>query len=151
MTDLSHYSRTKTITMQDATQYPDQMKPNGLWVSVDGPDDWATWCREEDFGDIDQQNRFTVMLNQNANILTLSGLEGLLHFTSRYRNTAPSDLALLSVGEWIDWQAVGDDFQGIIIAPYCYTARMKLLWYYGWDCASGCIWDASAIDQITRN
>ena len=25
---------------------------------------------------------------------------------------------------------------------------MKLLWYHGWDCASGCIWDLKAIDSI---
>lgn len=38
------------------------------------------------------------------------------------------------------------------ITPYCWPARMDpdLIWYYGWDCASGCIWDASTIHQVTR-
>jgi hypothetical protein len=27
--------------------------------------------------------------------------------------------------------------------------RMGLMWYYGWDCASGCIWDTSVIERVT--
>ena len=25
---------------------------------------------------------------------------------------------------------------------------MELFWYYGWDCASGCIWDPAAVAEI---
>ncbi len=41
-------------------------------------------------------------------------------------------------------------YQGIIIAPYCYSIRLDndCFWYYPWDCASGCIWDATAIAAL---
>ena len=25
---------------------------------------------------------------------------------------------------------------------------METRWYYGWDCASGCVWDASAVQSV---
>lgn len=35
-------------------------------------------------------------------------------------------------------------------APYQWRRRNErgFSWYYGWDCASGCIWRASAIREI---
>jgi hypothetical protein len=23
-------------------------------------------------------------------------------------------------------------------------------WYYGWDCASGCIWDSAAVERVAQ-
>jgi hypothetical protein len=51
----------------------------------------------------------------------------------------------------IDWARVAEEYQGIIIAPYCWQRRLDgpaHSWYYGWDCASGCIWDAEAIAEL---
>lgn len=50
---------------------------------------------------------------------------------------------------FIDWQAVASDHDGIIISPYNWPARHEMIWYYPWDCASGCIWNADAITSIT--
>ena len=41
----------------------------------------------------------------------------------------------------IDWKKVASKYDGIEIVPYQPKARMNLLWYYGWDIASGCIWN----------
>lgn len=50
----------------------------------------------------------------------------------------------------INWPMVADRYQGIVIAPYLWSRRMDGgLWYYGWDCASGCIWDAAAVASVT--
>jgi hypothetical protein len=51
---------------------------------------------------------------------------------------------------YIDWSKVAAKHQGIIIAPYCYARRLTYhtAWYYGWDCASGCIWDLKAIQSV---
>ena len=51
----------------------------------------------------------------------------------------------------IRWQDVALDYQGILIAPYQWSLRLDkdFRWYYMWDCASGCIWDLSAIASLT--
>jgi len=36
---------------------------------------------------------------------------------------------------------VSKEYDGIEIAPYQWDARLSLIWYYGWDVASGCIWN----------
>lgn len=48
----------------------------------------------------------------------------------------------------IDWPKVAKRYGGIEITPYIYKARMTHLWYYGWDVASGCVWLASAVQNI---
>lgn len=50
----------------------------------------------------------------------------------------------------LDWLKVKQKYQGIIIAPYQWKCRMaqETKWYYGWDCASGCIWDLDCIDEF---
>jgi len=51
---------------------------------------------------------------------------------------------------YIDWGRVAEDYSGIEIAPYLYEARMKHMWYYGWDVASGCIWGKGVVKNITK-
>ena len=49
-----------------------------------------------------------------------------------------------------DWARVGEAYPGIIIAPYIWSRRLDgPMWYYGWDCASGCVWDPSVVRSIT--
>lgn len=50
----------------------------------------------------------------------------------------------------IDWKAVMKDYGGIEIAPYIHQRRFSYLWYYGFDIASGCIWDADVLLSRTR-
>jgi len=47
----------------------------------------------------------------------------------------------------INWSAVADRYSGIEISPYQWEARdgSETSWYYGWDVASGCIWDPAII------
>jgi len=52
----------------------------------------------------------------------------------------------------INWPAVAEKYDGIIIAPYIWQRRLSdnpdHFWYYGWDCASGCIWNTEVIEEI---
>jgi hypothetical protein len=48
----------------------------------------------------------------------------------------------------INWNWVMGIYKGIIINPYLYERRYTYLWYNGWDCASGCIWDTNCIKSI---
>jgi hypothetical protein len=114
-------------------------KPVGLWVSVG--EAWKDWCEGEDFYTERLAHCQEIVLAANANILRLSTAEDLDAFTERFKI---ADDAFAS----IDWSRVYGEYQGIIIAPYIWARRLDLAWYYGWDCASGCIWDADAIAEV---
>lgn len=138
---LSHFTRNDALFPLSVPQSGRRGdKPDGLWVSVDGPDDWPTWTREEEYCDTTQQYHYRVALADDARILYLGTPEAMDAFTAEYGAPGP---------DWIiQWAEVAKRYQGIIIAPYQWSRRFELSWYYGWDCASGCIWDASAIDSV---
>jgi hypothetical protein len=139
---LLHYSKEPLTEVRSCAQneHDDPSKPRGLWVSVEGPDDWKAWCHSEEHH-IDRLLIETeVVLASEARILRLSSAFGLDAFTKQYEHCAGM----------IDWAAVAREHQVIIIAPYCWERRLELICYYGWDCASGVIWDAAAIAGINR-
>lgn len=148
--ELSHYSKTPIVKVHSKTQEPgDGMKPRGLWFSVDDPNDdsptWASWCETESYkiGPI----RHLVTLAADARIRRISSVRELDTFHQEFK-------ASIYPGgrrEYIDWRAVAETCQGIIIAPYQWGRRLegRAGWYYSWDVASGCVWDASAIASIT--
>lgn len=143
--ELSHYSVKGKLAPASTKQLPAYdsfaAKPEGLWLSVDGDDDWLSWCVSEGFNLSALTYRFRLVLRDGANILHLDTNEKLRSFTETYGESQPDY-------KNIDWRAVAGEHQGIIIAPYQWESRLKLMWYYGWDCASGCIWDADAIGKI---
>jgi hypothetical protein len=120
-------------------------KPAGFWVSVDGKDDWKEWCEAENFGDLSQQYRHKVTLKADSNILLLTDKLEVLCFRERYGRETNNPLYQIP---YIPWDQVAQDYQGIIIAPYQWELRLEEMWYYGWDCASGCIWDRMAIESV---
>lgn len=50
----------------------------------------------------------------------------------------------------IDWLRVKTQYGGIEIAPYQWKRRLSSFWYYGWDCASGAIWDRDVLISRQR-
>lgn len=119
--------------------------------------DWPAWCRSEEFRDTDAQHRFRVRLADDARILhltddaaiaQLSEDFGMDHLRGLWRKCGM--VHKLHGPLYIDWARVACSWQGIIIAPYQWTSRRNVSWYYGWDCASGCIWDAAAIATVDR-
>ena len=123
-------------------------KPHGLWLSVDGPDDWKAWCEAESFSLGCLVYRTPIVIDSEANILHLTSVRDIDEFSAQYGKqyywrTEPKERR----EDFVDWQRVADDYQGIIIAPYQWERRLngRARWYYGWDCASGCVWNARAI------
>ena len=144
---FSHYSNEAVLSPRTVAQTGRRFdKPDGLWVSIDGEDDWASWCRSENYADIDAQYRHRVRLADDARILTLTSVEALDDFTERYGEAWPG--MYRDKMSRINWHEVAATWQGIVIAPYQWRRRLALTWYYGWDCASGCIWDARAIASV---
>ena len=149
---LLHYSR-KPLSMTNL-YYKEQKEPHtytkpcGLWVSVQGERDWREWCKCEGFGISQYAHR--VKLHDEANILYLKSCADLDKFTKNWGTVIYlTDIYKTTA---IDWRKVALSYQGVVIAPYQWRRRMSdhTSWYYGWDCASGCIWDHKAIREIIR-
>lgn len=144
---LIHYSAQP---LRKATSIPlckqqDHFKPKGLWVSVEGPDDWKSWCEAESFSPGNLRYEQQIVLSETANIRRLSNALEIDELTERYAFPGQRHCRYR-----MDWKQIADGYDGIIIAPYIWSRRLDggADWYYSWDCASGCIWNAAAIKEI---
>lgn len=145
---LIHYS-TVPLTKVRSTRHSDTRagvyKTPGLWVSVEGEHDWPSWCRGEQWGLDGFAHATEVVLSDTANVKHLSSADEIDEFTERFH--VPSS-PIWHRG--LDWHAIRAEWQGLIIAPYCWERRLAdhTSWYYGWDCASGVIWNAKAVADL---
>lgn len=126
----------------------DGFKPKGLWVSVEGPHDWRWWCEAEQFRVDNLAHAFEIVLKPEARILMIDSLPAIDAFHRKHA-VRPPRIPSMAV---IDWQEVARHWDGIIIAPYQWERRLAIefMWYYGWDCASGCIWSMSAVQSVKK-
>jgi hypothetical protein len=119
-------------------------KPRGLWVSDDDcEENWREWCLSERFGLERMTHVYDVEIADGADVVVLRSAWDIDGFTREW-------------GDWyerekIRWPDVQARYQGIIITPYIWERRLDrgANWYYGWDCASGCIWDPDALASVT--
>lgn len=143
---LLHYSQTPLIAVRSTAQLPSaQHKPRGLWVSIEGENDWRSWCEGESFNLSGLDHTAEIRLRGDARILHIAGASALDAFTAEYGDSHEK--------QWrraILWRNVAERYHGIIIAPYIWSRRLAegCGWYYGWDCASGCIWDAASVEHV---
>lgn len=147
---LIHYS-SERITLEpmlyDQSRDKWQAKPVGLWVSIE--DEWKKWCESENYRTQTCTHSHEVILKPNHSVLHLKTAEEVTAFGKKYP---------LRTRDWdaeydtyqLDWHTIKKEYQGIIIAPYQWSCRLALesCWYYGWDCASGCIWDLDSIESF---
>jgi len=150
---LIHYSAEPLTEVHSVEQIPTFsgfMKPRGLWLSVESEnkDGWLEWCEGEQFNLDSFAHATQLFLRDDANILHIPSAIELFAFHKSFAADLCQDFRM----QGIDWEMVASKYQGIIIAPYIWSMRLndKLMWYYGWDCASGCIWDASAIERLEQ-
>ena len=118
-------------------------KPVGLWVSDESPGmfGWKEWCEGETWNIGGLAHRTEFALTPGHNVLIIDTPEALAAFDAEY-STGSKYI------ERIDWSVVAERYDGIIITPYQWEHRLSMMWYYGWDCASGCIWNLSAIAPV---
>ncbi len=121
-------------------------KPEGLWYSIGSS--WLEWCIGEDFGGMGKYV-YEIELNLKANILFLTTKKEVFSFSKKYVRKDWMYSRFSSVH--IEWERVREDYDGIEVNPYFRELRLShnLIWYYGWDVPSGCIWKASAKKRIT--
>ena len=150
-TTRRHYSKTP-INAIDTKAQTVSMKPCGLWYSVEGPagNHWREWCEVEHFDGLGQ-HVYTLDINFD-DVLVIDGEHEFDWFDRKFSmpyscNGMPADMSQRM--QQIDWPRVATEFSGIEIVPYLWSKRMNVFWYYGWDCASGCIWHSRAVASFT--
>ena len=128
-------------------------KPEGLWFSVesDEEDGWKQWCIDEDYNIDGLKYPYQLHLKEDTKILHLKTADDIIAFSKVHCTYSRGNPFSQEIDSFkVDWSLVKFKFQGIVIAPYQWDCRLheETMWYYGWDCASGCIWDISAIERI---
>jgi len=127
----------------DKRKYPQtklNFKPNGFWYGCGKA--WIDWCLSEDF----HLGNYIYELKLKKNILNIKNFQELISFDEEYKKPILENKDYSSYT--IDWNKVALKYDGLEINPYIYKARFSHVWYYGWDCASGCIWNTSIIEEI---
>ena len=112
-------------------------KPAGLWYSCGY--EWLNWMAYNMPHWFDAVEYIYELQIDPEEILFIRTYEELMYFNRLYGKY------IRGSGNGIDWAEVAEDYKGIEICPYINSGRYSLDWYYTWDIASGCIWDASAI------
>jgi hypothetical protein len=157
---LIHYTNEKfdlKPKTYDQSELNWQAKPNGFWVSVEGPYDWEWWCKSEDYNLENLAISYEIKLKEDSKILYLETEREIYNMTIRFPYMKPqwdNPEGHLNCRTYeLDWKKVKEKYQGIIIPQYQWECRMsqKSCWYYGWDCASGCIWDLTCIEEFKLN
>jgi hypothetical protein len=145
---LYHYSAQPLGDLRQTSQAPREGgqwsfvdKPRGLWLSVG--DEWEVWSRENEFNLAGLTHRARVIVTDPGKLLRLESVDEISAFQRKYEVV---HTFMRSPG--IHWARVAEQYAGILIAPYQWSLRLDLMWYYGWDCASGCIWDTTVIERI---
>jgi hypothetical protein len=117
-----------------------------LWLSdEDAEQSWSKWCTDEDFDGLGTTSS-TFDLVPDHNVLILTSADDLRGFTADFAD----DRKPFRGHGYIDWHRVADKYQGLLITPYVWSMRLddSTFWYYGWDCASACVWDVSALTKV---
>lgn len=131
---LTRDSRLSLTTLYNVYQTVD-MKPSGLWYGIGRS--WLDFVAG-DFTAAAHEYLYKFEINRER-LLRIDDYPAFDTTWHTHRDTA----------YFMDWPTIAEKFAGIEIAPYLYQRRLEALWYYGWDCASGCIWDKDVITDIT--
>ena len=131
-------------------------KPEGLWYECqDGSSEtWKEFC---EFGMSSHYSKYDSTYNIVLNDYEILFIPDDHHFEKFYKMYSvnhPADPdGKKGYDKMIDWPKVAEHYAGIEICPYRSNKRMDddSFWYYGWDVASGCVWDPKGIKDMTKS
>jgi len=159
-----HTTRTELslADIYDRPQVTDH-KPKGIWYGI--ADSWIDWCISENFGGI-HQYIYEVIVDETR-ILKIDNIPDFEKFEDAHNDIPewrkqlreaeglptfdfhlPPMLSRTRYFDSMNYGKVAETFGGIEITPYQWDKRLESMWYYGWDCASGCIWNPNAIKDL---
>jgi len=167
-TRITYYHWASSPVKLRKMDYPQSghPKPHGLWFDVNGS--WKQWCEAVDFYPENLRYRHRVTILATSRILFLRTAKQIDAFTRKYGHNLSGQIQLLQSTKGMDkfardygtdlfgeiqrqfsnyilWGEVAAKYSGIIINPYSRSRSLTYLWYYGWNCAGGCIWDTRVI------
>ena len=141
---ILHHFTENPLVLKPNKKYKqdDMLKPVGLWLSDENDHGWQKWCLQESFA-IERLLIETKFECDLSKWLVLDTPKKLLDFSKKYGSK-------FVFSQVIDWKKVTSEYSGILITPYHWSLRHnpETFWYYGWDCASACVWDLSTIKQL---
>lgn len=140
---LVHYSDTPLQEVVDAPFQVEGRKPVGLWFSNDNKDGWRSWCKSQDFRQDQFNYKTTVKFKPDANILQLTNKRAVHKFYEKYGKDPERPYRFK-----VDWPTVAKQYDAVYFPSYYDELRDQYRWYDSFDCASGCVWNAKAIDSI---
>jgi hypothetical protein len=137
-----HHTNEDVIITKDYPSQVNDYKPKGLWYDINLS--WLDWC-DGNMPDWTYKNHFELDIDKSK-ILLIDTEKKLLEFDNAYsiQLTQRSSIKIM------DWESVSKKYSGIEISPYQYGCRYDMLWYYGWDVASGCIWNFDCVKSINK-
>lgn len=127
-----HTSKTSFELEQRTFNQKVDMKPKGFWYGFGS--EWIDWTRSE-MPEWVGKYIYSIDIG-NTNVLQIKTHMELMQFNREYES---------GPYKYIDWKKVASKYDGIEINPYQYEARFQYMWYYGWDIASGCVWNLSNV------
>ena len=116
-------------------------KPRGIWYALG--EDWARWVTSEMAEWWERYNHVYQLDIDYSNVLRINTSSKLQKFEEQY--LTKEEFPEYGKMEGMNWgEDITKQYKGIEIIPYQWDFRNHS-WYHGWDVASGCIWDSSAI------
>jgi len=117
-------------------------KPSGLWYSLGKA--WITFLNDPD-GVQSWRTKRTAIISHvyqiypNDTTLKIRTAEDFSRFEAEFATKNK---------EKIYWRRVANQYNGIEIRFMPWAVHRDSVWYWHWDCSSGCIWDNKAISKI---
>ena len=132
------YTEFKPVVQKDEPA----PKPNGLWYACG-----SEWL---DFDYKVKNPKYLYKLDIDYSRVLKLTKKDIKKFEKEYLQEHPK----VQDYYMINWKKVAEKYSGIEICPFMQDIHDLAIfenlhiWYYGWDVASGCIWDRSAIKNV---
>lgn len=116
-------------------------KPDGFWYGFGN--EWIDWT---EIAGPEYKGEYVYEVDINgSNVLQIKDYSEFIEFTKEYGSREQIAPGIIFS---IDWPRIELKYDGIEINPYIGQVRhnTKTIWYYGWDVASGCIWNLNKVE-----
>lgn len=133
-----------------------------MWYQVGSG--WEDWAKGNDFYSDLPGMRRTVMAVDPTRLLQIHTKDECADLQRRYRVDylpcmEPLRTNLAALGYGLNWPALMDEYDGLELTGFEYEWGLDFAgygktpssrWCYGWDCASGVLWNAHTAARILR-
>jgi len=142
------FEKMLPVTQDDNKRRP-MGKPLGLWYGFG--DSWLELVRRRLSNSPTAKNKYLYRFEINPSRVLI--VKDISVFAKEYKGELfPGQGHSYFIEDGIDWKKVAAKWGGIEIPEYQWGFRSSIdhMWYCGWDCASGCLWDPAALISFER-